>query len=228
MRTRRCRATRSTRRRRRWTDLRRQRTAVQYREQLLPRAVPDGSDPVRAQPAGEHQRDAATVKTMAGLAQVVASILTIIPDIGAPTAMKFGGSQIGAAGRAVAEGLGAVGAFRSEMSASMAGVEASNRSGATRSGNTRSRLRDSTWLQLEEADQGGGDPREIALRTLAVHQKSVDQAEEMFIFGWRQILGLRPLYLSIEPAARPVSVALQLGTAHGEDGRAGLPRGAAG
>ena len=159
--------------------LRRQRTAVQYREQHYRELFQAGQIPSERNQQ-EHQREAANFKTMAGLAQVVASILTVIPDMGAPTAMKFGGSQIGAAGRAVAEGLSTVGTFN-EMSASMAAMESSNR------------RRDEEWkhqietarlegLQLDKQIEAAKIRRDIAERTLEVHQKSVDQAEEVFMF----------------------------------------------
>ena len=52
---------------------------------------------------------------------------TIIPDVGAPTAMKFGGSQLGAAARAVAEGYNAVAAFDGAAVRRWPDIEGSNR-----------------------------------------------------------------------------------------------------
>ncbi len=110
----------------------------------------------------------------------MASILTIIPDMGAPTAMKFGGSQLGAAGRAVAEGFNAVAAYN-EMAATRAGVEASNR------------RRDQEWqhqvetarlelAQIEKNISAAEIRRDIAVQSLAIHEQSVAQTEEMFAF----------------------------------------------
>ena len=112
------------------------------------------------------------------MAQVAASILTIIPDAGAPTAMKFGGSQLGAAGRAIAEGLNALAAFN-ESGASMAATEASNR------------RRDQDWrhqaetarldiLQIVKNITAAQIKRDIAVHSLEVHDKTIDQSEELF------------------------------------------------
>jgi len=160
-------------------SLRRQQAAVEYRRQHFTGLREVG------QIAGERkqqqlQGEASNFRTAAGIAQVVASILTIIPDMGAPTAMKFGGSQLGAAGRAVAEGLNAV-AAANEMAAARAGVEASNR------------RRDQEWqhqvetarlelAQIEKNIVAAEIKRDIAVQALAIHDQSVAQTEEMFAF----------------------------------------------
>ena len=159
--------------------LRRLKAAALYRQEHYRTLFTSGLIPSERNQQ-EHQREAANFKTMAGLAQVVASILTIIPDMGAPTAMKFGGSQIGAAGRAAAEGLSTVGTFN-EMAASMAASESSNR------------RRDEEWkhqiegarleiLQLDRQIAAAEIRQDIAVRTLEVQEKSVDQAEEVFTY----------------------------------------------
>lgn len=114
--------------------LRRQKAAAEYRKDYF-NSLSNAGLLASERKQQQLQRKASNFRTEAGLAQTVASILTIIPDVGAPTAMKFGGSQLGAAGRAVAEGLNALAAFNemgasmagNEMGASMAGMESSNR-----------------------------------------------------------------------------------------------------
>jgi hypothetical protein len=160
-------------------SLRRQKLAVEYRHQHF-----FGLHQV-GQIAGERkqqqlQGEASSFRTAAGIAQVVASILTIIPDMGAPTAMKFGGSQLGAAGRAVAEGLNALAAYNDTL-ASRAGVEASNQ------------RRDQDWMhqvqnakhelaQIEKNISAAEIRRDIALQALENHEQSIKQTEEMFAF----------------------------------------------
>jgi hypothetical protein len=128
----------------------------------------------------ELQRMASAFKTQAGLAQVVASILTIIPDMGAPTAMKFGGSQLGAAGRAVAEGLNALAAYN-EMGASRAGVEASN---LRRDQEWRHQVQLATHEieQIKKQITAAELKQDIAKRSREVHDKTAEQSEEMFNF----------------------------------------------
>ena len=126
------------------------------------------------------QREASQFRTAAGIAQTVASILTIIPDFGAPTAMKFGGSQLGAAGRAVGESLGAQASFL-DAGAAMAGIAGSVR------------RRDEEWKHQEETARreltqlaksitAAQFRRDIAVHSLEVHERTVAQTEEMFQF----------------------------------------------
>src|SRR5436190_23851121 len=94
--------------------------------------------------------------------------------------MKFGGSQLGAAGRAVAEGLNAVAALNEIMSA-RSGVEASNQ------------RRDQEWRHQAEAARKEIDQidksisaatirRDMATHALDVNDRSVKQSEEVFEF----------------------------------------------
>jgi len=159
--------------------LRRQKQTAQYRQTYFTALSTIGLLPSESRQQ-QLQREASQYRTLAGLAQVLASVLTVIPDVGALTAMKFGGSQLGAAGRAVAEGLNAVASFN-EMGASMAGVEASNR------------RRDQEWkhqIQLAKQDVAGLEKqieaaeirRDMALHSFEVHEKTIEQSQEIFDF----------------------------------------------
>jgi|CXWL01.1.fsa_nt_gi protocatechuate 3,4-dioxygenase beta subunit len=159
--------------------LRRQKAAAEYRKDYF-NSLSNAGLLASERKQQQLQRKASNFRTEAGLAQTVASILTIIPDVGAPTSMKFGGSQLGAAGRAVAEGLNALAAFN-EMGASMAGMESSNR------------RRDQDWkhqvetakrdiLQIEKQITAAEIRRDIASHSLEVHEKTIDQSEELFDF----------------------------------------------
>ncbi len=160
-------------------SLRRQKAAVEYRRDHYLRLRDVGQLPGERKQQ-QLQGTASGYRTAAGVAQIVASILTIIPDSGAPTAMKFGGSQLGAAGRAVAEGLNAIAAYN-EMAAARTGVEASNQ------------RRDEEWqhqvetakrelIQIEKNITAAEIRRDIADRALVIHNQSVVQTEEIFSF----------------------------------------------
>jgi hypothetical protein len=159
--------------------LRAQKEAVEYRRQHFT-ALREVGSIAQERKQQQLQREASQYRTAAGIAQVVASILTIIPDMGAPTAMKFGGSQLGAAGKSVSEGLNALAAFH-DTAASMAGVEAANK------------RRDEEWkhqaetarreiAQIEKNITAAEIRRDMAVHALAVHDKTVSQTEEMFEF----------------------------------------------
>ncbi|MEJ7807371.1 MAG: hypothetical protein WKG03_15785, partial [Telluria sp.] len=159
--------------------LQRQKSAARYRQSHFRQL---GEAGLLASETKQQQllRDASAVRTQAGLAQMIASVLTIIPDVGAFTAMKFGGSQLGAAGRAVAEGLNAVAACQ-EAGASMAGIE---------SGNQR---REQDWQYQEAVAQREAEQldkqiaaaeirRDIAIESRKLHDKSIEQVQEVYDF----------------------------------------------
>ncbi len=159
--------------------LRRQRSAAEYRRDHF---FELGDVGLLASESKQQQLQgaAAGYRTQAGVAQMVASLLTIIPDVGAPTSMKFGGSQLGAAGRAVAEALNAKAAFN-EMGASMAGME---------SGNKR---RDQEWRhqfevakreisQIDTQITAAGIRRDIAVESQQLHERTISQVQEVFDF----------------------------------------------
>ncbi len=153
-----------------------QRSAAVYRREYF---TSQGATGLLASESKQQQlqQQAGGLRTMAGISQMVASILTIIPDAGAPTAMKFGGSQLGAAGRAVAEGFNAVAAF-TELGALMAGQEGSNRRREQEWGTGRdSEARDRAARQ---ADRRRGDSPRHRPRLAKVHERSLDQIEAIF------------------------------------------------
>jgi hypothetical protein len=160
-------------------SLEQQKEAATYRQEHFRSLSTVGLVPAeRTQQA--RQKEASQFRTMASVAQYVAGILSVIPDAGAPTAMKFGGSQLGAAGRSVAEALNAIAGFN-EIAASAAGMEASNQ------------RRDQEWkhqaetarreiLQIEKQITAAKFRKEIAEEAQEVHEKTIAQAEEVFNF----------------------------------------------
>ena len=156
-----------------------QKDAAEYRRQHFVALREAGTLP-QERKQQDLQREAAQFRTAAGIAQTVASILTIVPDFGAPTAMKFGGSQLGAAGRAVGESLNAQASFL-DAGAAMAGIAGSIK------------RRDEEWkhqeetarrelTQLEKSITAARFRRDIAVHSLEVHERTVAQTEEMFQF----------------------------------------------
>src|SRR5258706_6123191 len=92
--------------------------------------------------------------------------------------MKFGGSQLGAATRSVADSMNSIAAFN-EMGAQRAGVEAGNQ------------RRDQEWThqvqlaqlelsQLQRSITAAQIRGEIAEHSLAVHERTIKQTEEIF------------------------------------------------
>jgi len=120
--------------------------------------------------------------------ELVGAVLHLIPGIGAPTAMKYGGQELGAAATDLAHVSNAL-AQGAEAASGSAGLEA----GFQR--------RDDEWkhsakLAQRESDQldkqiTAADIRvKIAERSLEVHAKSIEQTEEIFAFYQDRFTGL--------------------------------------
>lgn len=195
--------------------LRRQKTAVEYRQDYF-RSLSDVGLIASERTQQQRQHEASNYRTLASVSQYLAAVLSIIPDAGALTAMKFGGSQLGAAGRAMAEGLNAVAGFN-EMAASRAGMEASNQ------------RRDQEWKhqietakrdisQIEKQITAAEIRRDIAVHSLEVHQQSIDQSEEIFEFFRNEKFTNINLYRLLSNRLQGLHrQAFQFGLEHGQD-----------
>jgi len=121
-------------------------------------------------------------------ATLVGALLHLIPQLGAPTAMKYGGVELGGFADGVGRLQGSI-ASRSEAEAGAAGVAASFE------------RRDEEWkfqqAQAEDEEKRIGKElaaaklrEEIAIKSRAVHDKSIEQAEEIFDFYGDKFSGL--------------------------------------
>ena len=124
--------------------------------------------------------------------------------------MKFGGSQLGAAGRAVGEGLGAHAVVPRHRAARW---PASRRrsGGATRSGSTRRRRARRELAQLDKSITAAEIRRDIAVHSLEVHERTVAQTEEMFEFFRERFTSVDRYRLLVEGPAPALQGRLRLG-----------------
>jgi len=156
-----------------------QKAAVLYRQEYFSSLSTAGLLPPESA-SQQLQLKAAGFRTMAAISQVVASVVSIVPDLGAPTAMKFGGTQLGNACRSMAESFSAASAF-TEMGASMAGAMGSN---LRREQDWRHQAETAKreLAQLDKQIAAAEIRRDIAQQSLTVHDRSVEQVKEIFDF----------------------------------------------
>jgi hypothetical protein len=110
----------------------------------------------------------------------LAGVFHLIPDIGSPFAMKYGGSQTGAAMAKIAGGLGALAQF-SDALASSAGMEANF---ARREQEWRRQFQQAQDELVEIARQKKtlALRQQIAERAITLHEKSIEQNEQIAAF----------------------------------------------
>jgi hypothetical protein len=146
---------------------------LEYHEQLLDEGE------VAAETVQQVSKHVATVFQAASFgARVIAGVVHTAPEAGAPTALKYGGKQLGDSAEAWADAFRDIGAV-SESISSSAGLEASFR------------RRDQGWehqaqlatRELSELDKqyAAADIRKrMAERALQIHEKTIEQSDELF------------------------------------------------
>lgn len=187
---------------------------------------------------------AATLNEGAALLDTLAAVLYLIPEVGAPTAMKYGGKQTGSSGFTFAEAL-RDGAKLVDSHSALHGLQGGNQ------------RREQGWehqVALAEKELDALEPQieaatirwEITVAQLAVHERSIEQVQEVFDFYGEKFSGLglytwlsstlqrlyRDAYNSALAMARLAEQAFRferrdladvgLGVGHWDAGRAGL------
>ncbi len=167
--------------------LHRQYTAAEYRRDHY-----QGLADQNLIPAEQRQSDsrnaASVLQEMGGTLDLVAGIAHLVPQLGAPTAMKFGGMEVGHSSASFSDVLrSAASVF--EADAASAGLLASFE------------RRKAGWLhqvelvkhelsQLDKQLEAARIRRDIAQRSLDLHQASIDHGEELLAFYGDRFTGL--------------------------------------
>jgi hypothetical protein len=158
-------------------SLRRQKTAVEYRRDHFSTLTQGGLTAwERTQQVTTHAAGGAL--EAASVLQLLAGGLKLLPQLGAPTAMKYGGEEMSGAALYCA-GVFKLVADLAELAGKSAGIEASFQ------------RRDEEWkhqveLARKELDQldkqitAAEIRRDIATQSLEVHNRSIDQTQEIF------------------------------------------------
>lgn len=164
-------------------NLDKQIAAVTYKRDYFA-ALTDGglNAPERIQQVSRHLASATFIG--GALLQGTAGVLSLIPQLGSPFAMKYGGVELGSSVKAWGQMLSDT-AKVAEVVSSSAGLEA----GFARRSEGWEHQRELAEHELEQLEvqrEIAELRRQIAIRSLDIHGKQIEQAEEVFeLYGSR-------------------------------------------
>lgn len=160
-------------------QLRRQKAAIEYRRDYY-QGLLDG-DLSAWERTQQVTRHAATIASGLGaLQQMLAGVLYLVPQLGSPFAMKYGGVELGNSANAFATLTRGTATLFEQVSAS-AGLEAGferRREGWEH----QVELAEHELQQIEKQITAAELRKDIARRSIDLHAESVKQAEEIFDF----------------------------------------------
>ena len=152
-----------------------QRDAAQYRSDYFAALRSDGlSDWEYAEAAGRHL--AAGLKVMEGTLGLLAAGFGFLPQVGSPFAMKYGGVELHAGTKSFADASGSAGAVADgiAISAGLQGNFARRRDGWQ----NQQELASFDIKGLDHQLKAAAIRLDIANRSLALHEKGIDQLQE--------------------------------------------------
>ena len=201
-------------------QLERQRAAAQVKLDHYQSLVNTGRTPAEiTQSVARHT--ASGLEGGAAYLRAIAGILFLVPQIGSPFSMKYGGHELGNSVNtwsSVARDLAGV----AEAIAASAGLEA----GFERRVQGWDHQRDLAQAevgQLQVAVASSELRRQIAERSLEIHEKSMDQNDEMLELLRRQVLEPWAVHLAVDVAPARLQGGLQRRARDGAARRAGVP-----
>jgi hypothetical protein len=160
-------------------SLERQRDAIQYRHDYYQGLIDSGLTTWES--TQQVARYASSIlQGAAGLTDTIAGIVYLIPQIGSPFAMKYGGTELGNSANAwatVMRDLASVGEAIGALTGLEAGFERRKQGWQHQVD-----LADHELKQLDQQLAAGQLRKSIAVRSLDVHNKTIDQAEEVYEF----------------------------------------------
>lgn len=160
-------------------SLRRQKEAVEYRREHYLGLLQTGlSDYERVQQVATHI--ASGLHETEALIQLLGGALSLLPGIGAPTAMKYGGVELSGAARGFAHASQAL-AQASQAAATSAGLEGGNQ---RRSQEWEHQILTAKYelAQIDKQITAAEIRRDIATESLKLHERSIEQSQEIFEF----------------------------------------------
>lgn len=165
------------------TTLQRQNEAAQYKHDYYQALL--GNDLLPTETVQQVSRHAASIlHGAAGLLRTTAGITYLIPQVGSPFAMKYGGQELGNSSNTwamVANDAGSV----AEAISSSAGMEAGFERRRDDWEHQR-KLAEHELEQLEKPLASAEIRRQIAIRSLALHNKEIEQTDEIIeLYGDR-------------------------------------------
>jgi hypothetical protein len=167
--------------------LERQKSSAEFRRDYHARLAEEGRNRWESVQSGARHTASVLQAAPAGL-NAVAGISHLIPQVGSPFAMTFGGVQVGQSATAWAEVARDL-ARAAEAVAASTGLEA----GFGRRTDGWEHLEetaDREVKQLEKQLEAANIRKDIAVRSLEIHQKGLEQLDEVFDFFGEKFTGL--------------------------------------
>ena len=159
--------------------LRAQRRGVEYRRTHFSGLSETGlTEWERVQQVSRHL--ATSLKGAESIVHLSAAIAYLIPQLGSPFAMKYGGQELGHSGVEFAQWTSAMASIL-DATASSAGLEATFQR-RDEDWRHQTRLAEEELAALDRQIDAAALRTEIAQNALDVHEKSVEQTEEIFDF----------------------------------------------
>jgi Tc toxin complex TcA C-terminal TcB-binding domain/Neuraminidase-like domain/Salmonella virulence plasmid 28.1kDa A protein len=160
--------------------LNRRRTTIEHRRDYYKGLTQGGLNAAEwAQRISQHV--AAAARSTEATLHFLGGVLHLIPEMGSPFAMKYGGKQMGSSMKSFGDGTMAIGDAASTMS-TVAAMEA----GFARRNEEWSQQLRAAQDELEEVAQqiaAAIRQRDMAERAIMIHQRSVEQTKEIFDFA---------------------------------------------
>lgn len=127
------------------------------------------------------------IRTIEATLGFLAGAVHLIPELGSPFALKFGGKQTGDAARSISVGMSAV-ASQLEAVSSFAGLEAgfSRRAEGWRQELT---VTNGELAQVQEDIRGAGKRLELATRMQSIHERSIQHTDSLMRFHAEKATG---------------------------------------
>ncbi len=159
--------------------LERQKESITYRHEYYQGLIDQGlMQWERTQQISQHS--ASTIRILEANTNLMSAIAFLIPQLGSPFAMKYGGQEIGNSGQAFAVASGAMADIASAIAAS-AGLEATfERREQEWKHNVE--LADRELKQIDRQLAAASIRQQIANRSLDIHDKNIEQAKEIYDF----------------------------------------------
>jgi hypothetical protein len=154
-----------------------QKEAITYRRNYYQGLVASGRTPAEfAQSVARHT--ASAMYTIEATLGILAGVLTLLPQLGAPTAMKYGGVEVGGGLARFGLATRSLAAIAEAVGAS-AGLEASFER-REQGWKHQVELADNELNQIERQIEAAKIRKQIAERAAELHERSIEQLEEIF------------------------------------------------
>jgi len=159
--------------------LKRRKETVQHRRDYFKSLIDEGLIPwENTQQISQH--GASVLRGMAAVFNSYGAIAYLVPQVGSPFAMKYGGKEVGDSGSTWSDVFSSLAGINEAVAAS-AGLEASYHR-RSQGWEHQAKQAEHELKELERQIKGAEIHKDLTTRSLEVHEKSLDQLNEVYEF----------------------------------------------